>query len=254
MSAQTFDSTLSSILTDIINNCPGADVTEGSPLYAQSCALASAVWGCLQKIEYNKKQIFPDTSTSAILERHCYIYGITRETDETDAALLTRLLARVQQAPAGGNAHDYETWALSVIGVAQAKCISCPQGAGTVDIVILADEDMTGSETPSSTLIASVYAYIDTLRPVTAGTFRVLAAQIIQQNVTMVVGSSYAAAVLADLTTLMSGLSIAATFYLSAAIQLALQDGATDAQISLPTSNVVPTEYQVIRPGTITVS
>ncbi len=254
MASKTYDEILSQLLTDISNNCPAADVSQGSPLYADSVATASAIWGLSQKIEYNKKQIFPDTATSALLERHAYIFGLARETGETDVELLTRYLARRQQAPAGGNAADYVTWALSVTGVASAKCIPTPQGAGTVDIVILADATLTGSETPSAALLAAVYSYIDSMRPVTAGTFRVLAAQIVLQNVTMVAGSSVAAAITTDITTFMSGLAIGATLYLSALVQIALQDGATDAVISVPSSNVVPTSYQVVRRGTITVS
>ncbi len=255
MASKTFDEILAALITDIQNNCPGADVTVGSPLFADAAATASAIWGLQAKLDYNARQSFPYTADSSRLERWCYLYNITRETDETDSELLTRLLSRMQQAPAGGNAADYVTWAKAVTGVASAKCISCPQGAGTVDIVILADETSTGSETPTTELIAAVYEYIDSVRPVTAGTFRVLAAQIIEQDITMSVsGTVTASAVTEDIEVLMTGLKIGETLYLAKLVNLAIIDGSADAVISAPASNVVPTDYQVVRPGTVTVS
>lgn len=251
----TLDDILQAILTDLRNNCDGIDLSKGSVDFANAVALASVSWGMYKNINYNKKQIFPETSDSVSLEEHAYGYGLSRAAGETDAELLMRLQTRRRQAPAGGNEADYVTWAKQVTGIASAKCIPVPQGPGTVDVVILANEETTGSETPTTELIAAVYAHIDEVRPVTAGTFRVLAAQIIETDLTMSLsGSVTAATVAAEITSLMAALGIGQTLYRAALINLAIAAGATDATISAPASNIVPTNYQVIRPGTITVS
>ncbi|MFA5161140.1 MAG: baseplate J/gp47 family protein [Elusimicrobiales bacterium] len=253
--AETFDAIFTRILKDIKNNCPDADVTQGSVLYANAAALASAEWGLQNKLDNNAKQIFPASASSALLERHCAIYRIFREPDETDAELLARLEAREQQPPAGGNANDYETWAKEVDGVAAARCVPAPQGAGTVDVVILADAAATGSETPGDALVAAVYAYIDARRPVTAGTFRVVKAQIIMQDVTMTApGPVDWNALGLDVTALLNGMTIGGTLTIASLASLALTNGADDAVCSMPYANVAATPYQVIRARAVTVN
>jgi|GEM_PF-2553280 len=253
--AETFDGIFSAILTDIKNNCPDADVSQGSVLYANAAALASTAWGLHNKLDYNARQIFPDSASSPVLERHCWLYGISREAGESDAELLARLLARIRRPPAGGNRNDYETWAKSIPGVAAAKCIPCPQGAGTVDVVILADAVTTGSETPSDALAAQVYNYIDSQRPVTAGTFRVVKAQIIMQDVTMTAtGPVDWNALGLDVTALLNGEDIGGMLPISALASLALLNGASDAVVGTPYANVSPTSYQVIRAKTVNVN
>lgn len=104
------------------------------------------------------------TSAPAGVSSAATITTMTGGTDiETDAALLDRLLARIQQPPQGGAAHDYIAWALEVSGVAFAYCYPQRRGIGTVDVVILPP---TG--TPSGGLIAATQAHIDARRPVTA--------------------------------------------------------------------------------------
>jgi len=82
---------------------------------------------------------------------------------ETDKELLSRLLEILRRPPAGGNRHDYKRWAMSVPGVSAAFIYPLRRGLGTVDIVIVADDDV-----PSSDVLSSVQAYIDDVRPVTA--------------------------------------------------------------------------------------
>jgi len=83
--------------------------------------------------------------------------------EEADAALADRVLARIQQPPHGGAAHDYVAWALEVPGVAAAWVHPAEQGLGTVVVRILADDGL-----PDAALVAAVAAHIDPLRPVTA--------------------------------------------------------------------------------------
>lgn len=88
---------------------------------------------------------------------------------ETDDALRTRLLARMKQAPHGGNALDYVTWALEVAGVTRAWAYPLELGAGTVTVRFVRDNDGSGSAIiPSGGEVTDVQAYVDARRPVTA--------------------------------------------------------------------------------------
>lgn len=88
--------------------------------------------------------------------------------DETDQALLERLLLRIRQGSAGGTASDYEQWALSVESVAFAYPLPLRRGAGTVDVVVCT-ADADGHRVAASNLVrAAVADYLDTVRPVTA--------------------------------------------------------------------------------------
>lgn len=88
---------------------------------------------------------------------------------ETDDALRTRLLARMKQAPHGGNALDYVTWAMEVAGVTRAWSYSQELGAGTVSVRFVRDNDGSGAAIiPDAGEVTAVQAYIDARRPVTA--------------------------------------------------------------------------------------
>ncbi len=86
---------------------------------------------------------------------------------EDDASLRARLLARIREAPHGGNANDYVQWALEVPGVTRAWVYPQELGPGTVTVRFVADDDPAGP-IPSQTLVDGVAAHIDALRPVTA--------------------------------------------------------------------------------------
>jgi len=83
---------------------------------------------------------------------------------ESDAALLSRLLARLRNPPHGGNASDYLAWALAVPGVTEAYVYPMRRGLGTVDVVI---EGANGS-LPSAQLITDAQTAINAVKPVTA--------------------------------------------------------------------------------------
>lgn len=86
---------------------------------------------------------------------------------ESDADLLARLLARIQDPPHGGAQNDYVAWALEVEGVTRAWCLPRHLGAGTVGVPILCD-GQADSIFPTPEKIAEVQAYLDLRRPVTA--------------------------------------------------------------------------------------
>jgi uncharacterized phage protein gp47/JayE len=87
---------------------------------------------------------------------------------ETDSELRTRILRRIQQPPMGGDRTDYEQWALAVPGVTRAWASPNEMGIGTMTIRFLMD-DLRASDDgwPTPSDIATVAAYIDTVRPVT---------------------------------------------------------------------------------------
>jgi hypothetical protein len=105
------DILLNLILQDIENQLPDVDRATGSLVNIQSAAIAAALWGHYSQLDNLARQIFPDSASSAILEKHAAQRGIPRLTDETDSALLTRLLTAIRQPPAGGNRYDWPRWA-----------------------------------------------------------------------------------------------------------------------------------------------
>jgi uncharacterized phage protein gp47/JayE len=95
-----------------------------------------------------------------------HLYGGTDQ--ETDDELRARVLARIRQPPMGGDASDYENWALRVPGVTRAWAAPQEFGIGTVTIRFMMDDlraDNDGFPLPED--VAAVQAYIDTVRPVT---------------------------------------------------------------------------------------
>ena len=96
--------------------------------------------------------------------------GLTGGTDpETDDALRTRLLERIQDPPHGGAETDYIAWAKETAGVDVTRVFVFPTqlGAGTVQVFFTVDND-SGGPIPSGSQVTSVQTYIDTKRPVTA--------------------------------------------------------------------------------------
>ena len=322
-----FDTLFAAILTDWQNQYPDADLSKGSLIYMKSACLASALWGLYKYQDWIARQMFPDTAETAALEHHSWVHGISRTVGETDAELLTRLLAYIRRPPAGGNQYDYERWALELDYVAQAWCFPLGQGLGTVDVVILADKDTTGAELPSShamtgtatsltanklvdgaanfnatlpvrigdvvcnddlntqavvtaidddntlaldadiftaigqaytvkSLTVQVAEYIDSVRPVTASAVRVLPPTITTQAVTIAVTGAGVdkTAIATEITALMTTLIPGETLYLSRIIAAAIQSGATNAVVSAPSADVIPTAYEMLRPGAITVN
>lgn len=148
--SREFDELLAAMLTDWQNQNPDAELSRGSLIYMKSACLASALWGIYKYQDWIARQIFPDTADTAQLEHHAWTRAITRLSGESDAALLARILDDIRRPPAGGNQYDYIKWALAIDGVARAYCVPLAQGLGTVDVIILADAAVTGSEIPSN--------------------------------------------------------------------------------------------------------
>ncbi len=249
----TFDELLNAILTDYRNQFPGADTSKGSLIFIRASALASSLWGLHQHVAWVARQAFPDTADVEALEHHCWVRGISRRAGESDADLLARLLDYLRRPPAGGNKYDYVKWALTITNVKAAYAIPLAQGVGTVDVVIVADKDTTGSDIPTQALLDEVKTYIDDVRPVTAKYTRVLPPTILLQDVTLTVAGAAAnkLQIIADVTAYLNTMVPGQTLYRSQLANIALINGADDAVVNVPAANVVPTATQMIRPGVI---
>ena len=325
---KSFDELFDAILTDYKNQFPEADTSQGSLIFIKSACLASALWGLYKYQEWISAQIFPDTAETENLEHHAWVRGLTRTYGETDAAYLARLLDYIRRPPAGGNKYDYIKWALTIDNVAAAYCIPNGQGLGTVDVIIIANETNTGSETPSShevsgtnsavtagklvdgaadfddpanlvaigdvvknttlntettvtaidsatqlpladdiftatpqnyeikSLAIQVKEYIDDIRPVTASIVRVLGPEMLTQAVTIVATGALAnkTQMAADIEAYMNSLIPGQTLYRAQLVNIAIDNGAEDVTVTIPAANVVPTDYQMVRPGAISVT
>jgi uncharacterized phage protein gp47/JayE len=94
--------------------------------------------------------------------------GLTGGVDvESDAALLVRLLARLQTPPSGGGPGDYEAWALEVSGVTRAWEIANGDGPGTVVLYFVMD-DKAGTIIPNASEVQAVQDHLDAVAPITA--------------------------------------------------------------------------------------
>lgn len=96
--------------------------------------------------------------------------------EETDDELRARVLQRIQKPPMGGDADDYERWALAVPGVTRAWCSPNEMGPGTVTVRFMCDDlRATGNPLtngfPTGDDVTAVQSYIDSLRPVAVRDF-----------------------------------------------------------------------------------
>ncbi len=86
---------------------------------------------------------------------------------ETDDELRARVLKRIRQPPMGGDASDYEQWALAVGGVTRAWASPLEQGMGTVVLRFMCDDlraDNNGI--PLEEDVLRVSTYLNSVRPV----------------------------------------------------------------------------------------
>jgi uncharacterized phage protein gp47/JayE len=107
------------------------------------------------------------TSPIAGLQNGLTVADIRGGTDsESDEDYRERILDRKREPPHGGNAHDYEQWALQVPGITRAWCMPLWMGYGTVGVMIARDNDV--DIIPTEEQCREVWNYIEPLRPVTA--------------------------------------------------------------------------------------
>jgi uncharacterized phage protein gp47/JayE len=252
---KSFDEILDDILTDFRNIFPDVDVAVGSLAYMKAAGYASALWGLYRYQDWISKQIFPDSADTEYLERHAWVRGLSRVTGESDRELAARLLEYIRRPPAGGNKYDYVKWALEIDNVASAYSIPMGQGLGTVDVVILSDAETTGSEIPDADLLTTVRDHIVDVCPTAVKYVRVLAPATITQDIAMTVTGSAANTerIAADVAAYVASLTPGQDLYRARLINIAVANGAEDVDLTEPAANVAATDYQLIRPGVVSV-
>ena len=186
--------------------------------------------------------------------------------EETDTALLVRLLNRIRLGNAGGTANDYEQWALSVSAVAFAYALPLRRGAGTADVAVFAADVDGNRDTASSAIRTAALDYINTVRPVTADV-QVPATTNVPVNVTVtltvlddgVVAADVEDAVVAAIEDAIRAVEPGDSLYLTRLMRaISAVDGVIDFTIVTPVANTPSTVsssvVQVLTVGTITVT
>ena len=185
---------------------------------------------------------------------------------ESDSALLTRLLNRLQAPPAGGNANDFRQWALTVPGVTDAMVFPLRLGLGSTSVVVLTGG--TGAaRIPGSGLITAVTDYINSVRPVGNQILQVFGPTAQSQAVTvgihLAAGYSFTpvqAQVSAAITAYLGSLMPLQTMYISRLMAVVMTvPGVAYCTITTPAADVVAadgggTAVYMIVPGAITVN
>lgn len=103
-----------------------------------------------------------------------YIGGITSVSNpltatggfdqESDESLRDRTLEKIRTPATSGNIRHYKEWALAVSGVEKVKVFDLARGNGTVDVVVIADNNSVAPQV----LLDEVADYIEDQRPVGA--------------------------------------------------------------------------------------
>ena len=270
-----FDSLLESILTDYANLDPAPDTSQGSMVFIKSACLASMLYGLYRYQDYISKQVFPDTADTDNLNHWGAVFGITRQVADTDQDYLDRILLRIRKPPAGGNKYDWAYWtqydasgnpiyATGVDGatglwVESATVVPNAQGPGSVDVVIMPTDISYLGSSGMEDLRALAYASVDAQRPVTASTFRVLSTSLRVGNINMsVTGPSGVtldtAQMVVDIQALFDAMKPGDALYQSQLIAVCINDGAISATCVAPGFDVIPSNYELLKANSISVT
>ena len=111
--SKSVDFYLQRLITEAKGINPDINCSVGSDTYIRFQSTASIAWGLDKQKDWTVDQIFPTSQAKASLEHTAGDLGLT-VTDLTTAEILTNILARLRNPPAGGKIGDYETWALEV--------------------------------------------------------------------------------------------------------------------------------------------
>lgn len=189
--------------------------------------------------------------------------GLTGGTDsETDRSMHARLLERIRRPPRGGGDGDYRMWALEVPGVTRAweynPHTTPALSPGSVHVYFVCDDEADPIPGPSK--IAEVQAYIDARRPVTVPDFQALAPTPIELDV--------AGSIVIEAGYVQANVEAAATENVKAFIRREAIPGGTISlsrlsevisttageqshELTDPTGDTVPADFELIVPGTI---
>ncbi len=175
---------------------------------------------------------------------------------ESDDSLRQRILARIQQPPAGGAQHDYVAWALAVPGIARAYCYPQRMGLGTVGLAVLAHDGQGGWTIPDQAAVDAVAQQVEELRPVTAEVY-VFAPQAAPLDFDIRVApdtSAVRAAVEAELADLIQRESEPEGTILISHVReaISIAAGEYDHNLISPTENISAAAGEIITMGQVT--
>lgn len=173
-----------------------------------------------------------------------------------------RVVERIREGDGANTATDYERWAESVDGVIEAHCLPLRRGPGTVSVAVFTADGSGNRQPAGAPLRATVLAYIDTVRPVTAEVdcppITEISLNVTVQDIEVEAGFDEAEVLAAvqdaieawiwDLTT---GETALLTQLGRAVANVA---GVNDYTIVAPALNTEVTTVQILVPGTITVT
>ena len=269
--SKDFDSIFFDVLTDYQNLDSAPDVTQGSTAYIMGSVLSSGLWGLYRYLDYLAKQQFPDTADTENLNHWGSIYGVARDTGDTDAEYLADILSFLRQPPAGGNALDFKNWALdqdesyyvdsgTTYYNAYATIVDAPDGVlGMVGIYTIPNDETIIGGAINTGLIAATDTYIESKRPLGMLGITVIGATESTQNVTMTVTAPATGTVDTDdikdaiedeLNTMEPGEDL----YLSTLYYIAKSYGADNVTITTPAADVTISNDNFVRAGTVTVT
>lgn len=176
---------------------------------------------------------------------------------ESDDSLRIRLLSRIRQAPQGGCANDYVTWAKETDGVDVTRAWAYENylGEGTVGVTFAVDDDAAGP-IPTSAQVELVAAQIEDNRPLCASV-TVFAPAAYEVDLAISITPS-ADALKSSVKTAVNDYILDAgypggTIYLSKLLEaISGVTGITDCKISSPAANIGVATNQLAALGTIT--
>jgi uncharacterized phage protein gp47/JayE len=178
---------------------------------------------------------------------------------ESDARLLQRLRKVEQTPPQGGSVADYENWTLEVAGVTRVWVRPQWDGAGSVGVAFVLDDDPT-SIIPDGGKVAEVQAYLTdpTRAPPTANVF-VFAPTPLSVDVSVTLTPNTAAtrgAVTQSLDDLFArAADLGNPLYLSQILEaVETSAGVVNSVVTVPSADVAPLAYEIPVPGTFTFS
>jgi len=269
-----FDDIVNEILIDYINlDNPPPDTGRGSMPYIFANVMASQSYGLNAKLKFIANQIGPIPSTSTeFLDRYGSIYNLPRFVDESNGDYYNRIIARLQNPPAGGNENDYRTWALDQTSVFVidgsntyfnkfVTVTDANPNPGNVRVSTIPNDesiiDVTVPVNNEELLRQATFDYIESLRPLGILPTTIVSAKPVVQDVSINVipGPNF------NLVNTQNGvaeyglnLAPGESIFTSQLQCICIDNGAVSADVILPASDLTISVDLFFRFGTITIT
>ena len=250
---KSFDELLADVLTDM-QGAKQAPIVQGDDLYAEAVALASQAWGLRVQAAWTMDQIWPGSSSPSSLVRHASPYGLSLSGSDY-AGLLSRLEARLRAPAAGGNAVDYEVWALDFEHLGEscnsAKVYANGYGPGTVVVVVSNQSDPQ----PTEAFCAALKTHLrDEKGPLVPAAIFVTTAVALEVSVSITMGGGDREEARRLIADYMSNVQLGQTVHPAAWTSFCWQAGATSVTLnSPPLSPLIPTAFQRVSISSLTI-